>query len=287
MRIYYIILLATTLLLGGCDKAGQHTETADVIVSIEPLKYLVEQIVGNDLTIDVLTPAGTSPETYEPTPQDMNSINHAKMIFSTGLIEFETTLLGKIADKECVVDLSHGIELIEGSCSHSHDHSHAGHHHGIDPHIWTSPTELRTMARNAHAAIIRHYPDSVKYTAAYEALDEELKALDEECRTALESAEVKAFVIYHPALTYYARAYALEQIAFESEGKEPSAKHIAEIIRKAKEHQAQALLYQTEFPRSVVEVVAKDMALEPKEINPLSENPTEFIREVTRTITGK
>lgn len=287
MRIYYIILLATTLLLGGCDKVGQHAETADVIVSIEPLKYLVEQIVGNDLTIDVLTPAGTSPETYEPTPQDMNSINHAKMIFSTGLIEFETTLLGKIADKERVVNLSHGIELIEGSCSHNHSHSHAGHHHGIDPHIWTSPTELRTMARNAHAAIIRHYPDSVKYTAAYEALDEELKALDEECRTALESAEVKAFVIYHPALTYYARAYALEQIAFESEGKEPSAKHIAEIIRKAKEHQAQALLYQTEFPRSVVEVVAKDMALKPKEINPLSENPTEFIREVTRTITGK
>lgn len=287
MRIYYIILLATTLLLGSCDKVGQHTETADVIVSIEPLKYLVEQIVGNDLTIDVLTPAGTSPETYEPTPQDMNSINHAKMIFSTGLIEFETTLLGKIADKERVVNLSHGIELIEGSCSHSHDHSHAEHHHGIDPHIWTSPSELRTMARNAHAAIIRHYPDSVKYTAAYEALDEELKALDEECRTALESAEVKAFVIYHPALTYYARAYALEQIAFESEGKEPSAKHIAEIIRKAKELQAQALLYQTEFPRSVVEVVAKDMALEPKEINPLSENPTEFIREVTHTITGK
>lgn len=287
MRIYHIILLAVTLLLGGCNKTGQRAETADVIVSIEPLKFLVEQIVSYDLTIDVLTPAGTSPETYDPTPQDMNAISGARMIFSTGLIEFETTLLGKIADKERVVNLSHGIELIEGSCSHSHDHSHAGHHHGIDPHIWTSPAELRTMARNAHAAIIHHYPDSVKYTAAYEALDEELKALDEECRTALEGAEAKAFVIYHPALTYYARAYALEQIAFESEGKEPSAKHIAEIIRKAKEHQAQALLYQTEFPRSVVEVVAKDMALEPKEINPLSENPIEFIREVTHAITGK
>lgn len=287
MRIYFILLLATTLLLGGCDNAGRHTETADVIVSIEPLKYLVEKIVGDDLTIDVLTPAGTSPETYEPTPQDMNSISHAKMIFSTGLIEFETTLLGKIADKERVVDLSHGIELIEGGCSHHHNHSHSGNHHGIDPHIWTSPTELRTMARNAHAAIIHHYPDSVQYTTAYEALDKELKALDDECRTALEAAQVKAFVIYHPALTYYARAYSLEQIAFESDGKEPSAKHIAEIIRKAKEYQVQALLYQTEFPRSVVEIVAKDMALEPTEINPLSENPTAFIREVTNTITGK
>ena len=46
------------------------------------------------------------------------------------------------------------------------------------------------------------------------------------------------------------------------------------------------MLYQTEFPRSVVEVIAKDMEVEPTEINPLKENPEEFIREVTRIITG-
>lgn len=289
MRIHYIIVLAATLLLGGCNGRSHNAETADIVVSIEPVKYIVERIVGDDLKIKVLTPAGTSPETYEPTPHDMITIEQAQMIFSTGLIEFETTLLGKISDRERLVNLSHGIELIEGGCSHnhSHSHSHAGHHHGVDPHIWTSPQELRTIAHNAHAAIMRHYPDSTHYTMAYTALDKELQALDAECREQYAKAEVKAFVIYHPALTYYARAYDLKQIAIESEGKEPSAKHLAKIIEQAKAHNAQSLLYQCEFPRSVVEVVAEDMSLEPTEINPLADNPIEFIREVTHTITSK
>mgnify|MGYP002512392230 FL=1 len=77
----------------------------------------------------------------------------------------------------------------------------------------------------------------------------------------------------------------LEQIAIESEGKEPSAKHIANIIEQAKAKGAKSLLYQKEFPRSVVEVIADDMGLEPTEINPLQENAVEFIREITKTIT--
>ena len=78
------------------------------------------------------------------------------------------------------------------------------------------------MSRNAHAAIMRLYPDSAHYTAAYKALDEELAALDAECQALCEASPADAFVIYHPALTYYARAYSLEQIAIESDGKEPS-----------------------------------------------------------------
>ena len=114
---------------------------------------------------------------------------------------------------------------------------------------------------------------------------EELMQLDKECCEALQTTQTKAFVIYHPALTYYARAYGLEQIAIESEGKEPSAKHIANIIEQAKAKGAKSLLYQKEFPRSVVEVIADDMGLEPTEINPLQENAMEFIKDITKTIT--
>lgn len=280
MRLHLIIIALATLLV-GCNQQ-RSTDSADVVVSIEPLKYIVERIVGDDLKIDVLTPIGTSPETYEPTPHDIISLQEAEMIFSTGLIEFETTLLAKIGNQDKLIELHHDIELIAGSCSHAH----CDHHHGVDPHIWTSPRELRTMARNAHSAIMRHYPDSAHYTTAYRAFDEELMQLDKECCEALQTTQTKAFVIYHPALTYYARAYGLEQIAIESEGKEPSAKHIANIIEQAKAKGAKSLLYQKEFPRSVVEVIADDMGLEPTEINPLQENAVEFIREITKTITS-
>ena len=279
MRKLAILACCATLLLGCSPK--ERESQAEIVVSIAPLKYIVERIIGDDFRIGVLVPANTSPETYDPTPRDIISLNNAQMVFSTGLIEFENALLGKVSDKQSVVNLHEGIELIAGSCSHSH----CNHAHGVDPHIWLSPRELRTMSRNAHTAIMRLYPDSAHYTSAYNALDEELAALDEECRTRCEASSADAFVIYHPALTYYARAYSLEQIAIESDGKEPSAKHIAGIIARAKQQHATCLLYQSEFPRSVVEVIAKDMGIEPIEINPLAENPVAFIREVTNTIT--
>lgn len=294
--IYTILLFVTTLLCVTCGESPQAAKS-DIIVTIQPLKYLVEQITGDDFRVDVLVPANASPETFEPTPKQIIELNEAKMIFSTGLITFENSLTQRIDNQDDIINLSRGIELIAGSCSHNHaaahhcndkhcDHSHHAHSHGIDPHIWTSPRELKTMAHNAYEAIIAEWPDSTKYTNNYNALTLVLNELDAECAAMCQAAACKAFVIYHPALTYFARAYGLEQIAIESDGKEPSAKHLARIIDKANALGVTTLLYQTQYPRSAVEIVAKDMGVECYEINPLEENIVENIAAITRTITG-
>lgn len=277
--IYIIYILLATLLL-SCNGTPTQPE-ADIIVSIEPLKYIVEEITEGDFRVDVLVPQGTSPETFDPAPRQIMALDKAQMVFAVGLIDFEQALLKRVGKN--ITNLSDGVELMAGACSHAHE---GHHHHGIDPHIWTSPRELKIMAYNTHKRIMQQYPDSVKYTKAYEALVQELDSLDRECELKISTSDTKAFAIYHPALTYYARAYNIEQIAIEADGKEPSAKHIANIIDKAHDKAIRTLLYQVEYPRSVVDVVAKDMGIEPKEINPLASNPLQFIKDVTNAITG-
>ncbi len=277
--IYIIYILLATLLL-SCNGTPTQPE-ADIIVSIEPLKYIVEEITEGDFRVDVLVPQGTSPETFDPAPRQIMALDKAQMVFAVGLIDFEQALLKRVGKN--ITNLSDGIELMAGACSHAHE---GHHHHGIDPHIWTSPRELKIMAYNTHKRTMQQYPDSVKYTKAYEALVQELDSLDRECELKISTSDTKAFAIYHPALTYYARAYNIEQIAIEADGKEPSAKHIANIIDKAHDKAIRTLLYQVEYPRSVVDVVAKDMGIEPKEINPLASNPLQFIKDVTNAITG-
>lgn len=144
------------------------------------------------------------------------------MVFNVGLIDFENTLLAKVEDQEKVVNLSRGIELIAGTCSHgSHGHTHT---HGIDRMYGTSPRALQKMAENAYEAIPGSLSDSVKYETNYRLLQQELKALDERTAARIAASDVEYFIIYHPALTYYARDYGLRQIAIEADGKEPSAK---------------------------------------------------------------
>ena len=258
MRKIYIALLIA-IVCGGCTSRRQ-ADGEPLYVSILPLRSLVQGIVGDDFDIEVLVPPGASPETFEPTPRQFVGLNKARMVFNVGLIDFETTLLAKIEDQAKVVNLSRGIELIAGTCSHgSHGHTHT---HGIDPHVWTSPRALQKMAENAYEAIREAYPDSVKYETNYRLLQQELKALDERTAARIAASDVEYFIIYHPALTYYARDYGLRQIAIEADGKEPSAKQLTQLIRQAREDGVRRILYQSQFPASAVEVIARDIDAE-------------------------
>ena len=278
------IYLSAIMLLAACTSNKQQNDNT-LYVSILPLQSLGEGIVGEDFDIEVLVPAGASPETFEPTPRQFVGLSRAQLVFNVGLIDFETTLLGKMEQQEKVVDLSRGIDRIEGTCSHGgHGHNHA---HGVDPHVWTSPKALQTMAANAYEAIRKAYPDSVKYEANYKRLQEELQALDIRTAEKIARSGVEYFIVYHPALTYYARDYGLRQVAIEADGKEPSAKQLTATIRQAREDGVRRIFYQKQFPASTVEVIARDIDAEYVAIDPLGRDAIENIDTITDLITAK
>ena len=143
------------------------------------------------------------------------------------------------------------------------------------------------LAENAYEAIREAYPDSVKYETNYRLLQQELKALDERTAARIAASDVEYFIIYHPALTYYARDYGLRQIAIEADGKEPSAKQLTQLIRQAREDGVRRILYQSQFPASAVEVIARDIDAEYAEVDPLREDVIANIEEITGIITRR
>lgn len=338
----FLTTFAAILLLVGCAEAPK-TDSNTLYVSILPLKSIVGGIVGDDFDVRVLVPAGASPETFEPTPRQFVDLNRARLIFNVGLIDFETTLLGKIEARDKVVDLSRGIDLIAGSCSHAHgkvaraDEPHAAamseeqqtagtaatpeeqqtagshaaampgerqlagrhaatpapqahghsHAHGIDPHIWTSPRALQHMAANAYEAIHALWPDSVKYTENHARLQEQLAELDARTAGKIAASGVRYFIIYHPALTYYARDYGLQQVAIEDDGKEPSARALARLIEQARHDGVRRIFYQSQFPASAVEVIARDIEAQSVAIDPLKEDVIANIDSLTDLIVAQ
>lgn len=279
--------LLAALLLAGCASRPE-TDERTLYVSIQPLRSIVEGIVGDDFAIEVLVPPGANPETFEPTPRQFVGLNRARLVFNVGLIDFETTLLSKVEDPQKVVNLSDGIELIAGSCSHGHNgHNGHNHAHGVDPHVWTSPKALLRMAANAYEAIRQAYPDSTQYATNYNRLAEKLRETDRKVARRIAASGADRFIVYHPALTYYARDYGLQQIAIESDGKEPSARQLAQLIREARAAGVKRIFYQREFPASTVEVIASDIGARPVEIDPLREDAAENILEITELITER
>lgn len=268
--------------LSACSPQPASQEKT-LYVSILPIRSLVKEIVGEDFRIEVLVPPGASPETFEPTPRQFIGLNEAQLVFNVGLLEFETALLDKIEDRTKIVDLSRGIVRIEGSCAHA-GRNGSDHAHGVDPHVWTSPRALQRMAENAYEAIHAHWPDSAKYTANHARLQEELRQLDLRTAEKIARSGIRYFIIYHPALTYYARDYGLRQEAVEADGKEPSAKRLTALIRQARKDGIGRILYQNQFPVSVVETIARDIGAECTEIDPLREDAIANIDSITDLI---
>lgn len=291
-----IMALLAALSLAACAPEPE-PERETLCVSILPLRSLVGEIVGDDFRIDVLVPPGASPETFEPTPRQIVALDKARMIFGVGLLDFEVSLLQKIENREKLVILSRGIKLLEGTCAHARHHDTVdggraeedahNHAHGIDPHIWTSPRELQRMAANAYEAIHAAWPDSTKYTENYRRLSRELQELDRRTAGKIARSGVKAFIIYHPALTYYARDYGIRQVAIENEGKEPSARELTRIIKQARADGITRILYQSQFPASAVEIIARDLNATSVAIDPLREDVLANIAEITDQITAR
>lgn len=295
----YIILSAILLIVIGtwyvnvyrAQRFIDREPLRQLVASISPIKYLITEIVGGDIEVATLLPAGSSPETYELTPKQIVGLSDAELVFTTGLIDFEKVIVDKLAGENGakVVNLSKNIDLIRGVCNHGNDQKPEGdhRHNSVDPHIWTSPRCLKIMAANAYEAIVDLYPDSVQYLMNYRALEQKLEELDTEIGQKLWSSGVKYFLIYHPALAYYANDYNIDQIPLEVDGKEPSADYMKYIVEKGKADSVKVILYQKQFNQSVVQTVAKDIGAKSVEFDPLAENVPENLLRITDIIIGR
>lgn len=269
-------------LCASCNMTESSKQDATIYVSITPLKSIVEEITCGDFEVRILVPQGASPETFEPTAKQIAELSDSHLLFQTGLIDFEQSLVGRVAEQTKVVNLCEGVELMAGSCSHHH-HSH-DHAHGIDPHIWTSPKALMTMVDNVRDCIMREYPDSTKYDVAADKLQQRIAELDRYCASRIDDAALRVMMIYHPAYTYYARDYGIEQIAIEHDGKEPSPRQLTTLVERAKSNGIGAILLQPQYSEDKVRSIAEECGAEIVVTDPLCEDIIAEIARITDII---
>ena len=67
---------------------GQKDDRRVITVTIEPLRYFVEQLVEDKAEVVTLVPKGSSPENYEPTAQQMVALGNSMMFVKVGNLGF-------------------------------------------------------------------------------------------------------------------------------------------------------------------------------------------------------
>lgn len=267
-----LLVIVVLLLATSCSTESETVDKPVISVSIIPQQYFIEQLAGDLVEINVMIPPGASPATYEPTVSQLSRLDRSKVYFRIGYVGFERSWMDKISRVNPgmkIVDLSEGVEIIQEDAGERGDH-HGHAHHGTDPHIWMSTINARIIARNIHNELLLLFPGEKEYLLArFDQFALSLDSLHLAITNKLEGIENRKFLIYHPALTYYARDYGLVQFSLETEGKTPSPAHLKQMTDLSIHHQISIILIQTQFDRKNAEVLAKETGSEIIQFDPL------------------
>jgi len=265
------------------------SDRTKVFVSILPQVSFAERVGGERVDVSVMVGPGQSPATYEPRPRQMAELNKARLYFRIG-VPFENVWMERISQANPnikVIDTRHGIELLSMKVYHRHD-DEAHHHPGRgmkDPHIWLSLRLVKIQAQNMCDALIAEDPAHRSY---YEnnlkAFQGDLNTLDAKVLQILKDIKTRKFMVFHPALGYFARDYALEEIPIEGQGKEPSAKMLAGLIEQAKAEGVKVVFVQKQFSQTSAEIVAHAIGGTVINIDPLAKDYLENMSRIAAAL---
>lgn len=295
-----IVALAAAVLLlaSGCGRKDAEGKVK-VAASIVPLADFCRNVGGDLVEVETMIRPGASPHTYEPTASQMKFLSDASVFVYNGmdLEDWIAEIVKKVGNRELVEVAAadrvprsglietgggndHGGEDHEAEPEADHDNGDDttnNHEHGIyDPHVWLDPNFAIYQVEAIRDGLIKADPGNEEtYRENARRYIEELEELDEYVEGETSKFTTRKFVSFHPAFTYYAHRYGLEQVGVIEElpGKEPSAGEIADLVEVIKEQGVQVIFTEPQFSPRAAEAIAAESGAEVvlKALDPLGD----------------
>lgn len=237
----------------GSNEAGKLkvTTTTNVVGDI------ARQIGKDKIELKELMGAGVDPHLYQPTSQDVKTLNDADLILYSGL-----HLEGKMADVfksleqkgKKTVAVAENIDQKELL---GWDEEGAGAH---DPHIWWSPKDWKEAVIAAKDALIESDDKNREFYEenAKQYLKEIDGIIDYSTKRVSEIPEAqRVLVTAHDAFNYFARDNGFEVKAIQgiSTDSEASAGNINELASFIAEHKIKAIFVESSVPKKNIEAL--------------------------------
>jgi len=272
------VLLLGTAIMTSCQKSepSKNGGKSVVAVSIVPEATFVQAVCGELADVVTMIPPGSSPESYEPTPQEMEKFSKADVYFAIGVPTEEANIMPSTKDMN-VVKLQDKVAEVYP------DRTFEGGER--DPHIWLSPKRAKVMVQTIADEMSKIDADN-KDTYQKNAQDyiAQLDQLDQDIIAALEDVKNKSFIVYHPAFRYLGDDYGLTMVALEEEGKESTPQHLQEVIDYAKEQNIKVIFYQEEIDSSQSKAFAEELGGKTIQLAPLSPDYIDNLEKMAHTI---
>jgi zinc transport system substrate-binding protein len=280
--------------------------TLKVVVTVPPLKGLVEPLLPLGSEVRVLMAPGRSEHGYEFTPADVRAVAEADIVayIGLGLEPRIKEVLGKGgAPGRQAVGFGRAVglegdepaetpkEAEEGTKDHDHHdhdghdhdgHDHDGHHHGpIDPHLWLDPVLCMDYAGAMGAAVVKALESKADLTelqrqelARAEAVHTvALGRMEAKWRSALQPFAGRAIVTHHAAFGRPAERYGIRIAASVRgrEGAEPGPGEIQSLVEAVRREKVGTIFVEPQFDAKAARRIAAACGAEVATLDPLGD----------------
>lgn len=254
MKLVPVALLAAAVLCSGCGAAATGKGRRTVVAAFYPLAFAAEQVAGDRVEVENLTPPGAEPHDVELTPRDVARIQKADVVLylSHGFQPaVERAVAGARGER---VDVLAGIGLRRGVGEEAGE---------ADPHVWLDPVLF--------ARIVRRIGSLLGARAPANELARRVAAVDGEYRNGLARCASRDFVTSHAAFGYLAARYGLHQVPITGidPESEPSAQGLRSLIEHVRRRQITTIFFERLVSSRLARTVARDAGVKAAVLDPI------------------
>ena len=263
-----IIVIATGAVLWSANKPTQiagpdSSRKLKIVTSFYTIGEFAHQVGGDLVDVEVITPAGTEPHDYEPTPQQIADI-YASDVFlfnGAGLDSWAEKIAADLNTKQVYPGVSVGEMRFAVDINGA-----------TDPHFWLDPKLAIKEVQEISLELARiDETNRQKYTDNANSYIAKLTALSDEYKMGLAKCSQRTIVTSHNAFTYLADEYNFDVIALTglSPDAEPSAGRLAEIAKLAEEKKMKYIYFETLVSPKLAQTIADEIGATTLIFNPL------------------
>lgn len=260
------LMLALTSLSGLCAEPVKK-----VLCTTFPLYGITSNVAKGsaDLSIELLLPATMGcPHHYSLTPRDMQKLARADILVinGLGLEEFLETAKRKARSDLSIVKSAKGIDNLIDL-----------HHHGVNPHLFTSPRMRARMAETIASELSKLNPaEKSLYMENTKAYSKQMLKLADDMAAMGKALVNNRIVQPHGVFDYMARDIGLNIVAtLQEEGENPSASEMLGLIKTIKDEKPGVIFTEPQYPKKVGATISKETGIPVRELDPVAAGPSD------------
>ncbi len=227
------------------------------------------------------------PHDYAPTPADLEHLSQAEVLVinGLGLESFLSQALRVTKPELVVIDASGGRAPSAAATGQARvvlnkeeatALAQAYGHNGPNPHLFAAPGTAAHLVRDIANGLVAIDPEGAEiYTANAARLAGEMETLAAAFQATGAKLGHPKVITSHGIFDYLARELGLEIVAAmeEVDGAEPSAAHLADLVRQARRGGVRAILVEPDGPLNLARTLGAEAKLPVAILDPVSAGP--------------